>query len=198
MNGFERRREQKKDNIRRAALELFQTFGFKKVSINDIAQKAGVSKVTIYKHFGGKEEVVRDIVQKLFTDVAEKYRAVIEGDLPFPEKLEYLVLDKAEMAREYQGEFIQTVVSSDPHIRQFVESMYQREINQRLLDFFEEGKRKGYVTPEISQESILIYTEVVRNGLISKIRLLANADHNVKLLRELMSLYLYGVMGKKA
>ncbi len=70
----------------------------------------------------------------------------------FPEKLEYLVLDKAEMAREYQGEFIQAVVSSNPQIRQFVESMYQREINQRLLDFFEEGKRQGYVNPEISQD----------------------------------------------
>ncbi|MBM4448805.1 MAG: TetR family transcriptional regulator, partial [Chloroflexi bacterium] len=40
MNGFERRKEQKKDSIRQAALELFQAYGFKKVSINDIAQKA--------------------------------------------------------------------------------------------------------------------------------------------------------------
>jgi len=122
---------------------------------------------------------------------------LVEGDLPFPEKLEYLVLDKTEMAREYQGEFMQAVVSSDPQIRQFVESMYQREINQRLLNFFEEGKRTGYVNPEISHESILIYTEGVRNGIVSKLKLSADTDHNAKLLRELMSLYLYGVMGKK-
>ncbi|MGD9143634.1 MAG: TetR family transcriptional regulator, partial [Dehalococcoidia bacterium] len=37
MDGFERRKEQKKENIRRAAIELFQNHGFKKVSISDIA-----------------------------------------------------------------------------------------------------------------------------------------------------------------
>ena len=52
MDGFNRRKEQKKESIRRAALELFKVYGFKKVSINDIASKAGVSQVTIYNHFG--------------------------------------------------------------------------------------------------------------------------------------------------
>ena len=51
MDGFERRKEQKKESIRRAALELFQNYGFKKVSVNDIAERAGVSQVTIYNGF---------------------------------------------------------------------------------------------------------------------------------------------------
>ena len=62
MDRFERRKEQKKSNIRQAALELFKTYGFKKVSISDIAHKAGVSPVTIYNHFGSKDELVRDVV----------------------------------------------------------------------------------------------------------------------------------------
>ena len=50
MDGFERRKEQKKESIRRAALELFQSYGFDKVSLNDIARRARVSHVTIYNH----------------------------------------------------------------------------------------------------------------------------------------------------
>ena len=49
MDGFERRKEQKKEDIRRAALALFQSYGFKKVSIDEIARKAGVSQVTIFR-----------------------------------------------------------------------------------------------------------------------------------------------------
>ena len=42
MNGFERRKDQSKENIRRAAYELFNKFGISKVSVNDIARKANV------------------------------------------------------------------------------------------------------------------------------------------------------------
>ena len=63
MNGFERRKEKKKESIRRAAMELFGAYGFGKVSINDIARKAGVSHVTIYNHFNSKEELISDVVR---------------------------------------------------------------------------------------------------------------------------------------
>ena len=43
MDGFERRKQQKKANIYRAALELFSKHGVKTVKINDIAREAQVS-----------------------------------------------------------------------------------------------------------------------------------------------------------
>ena len=60
MDGFERRKEQSKEDIRRAAEELFSRFGAEKVSVNDIARKAGVSQATIYNNFGSKDELVHD------------------------------------------------------------------------------------------------------------------------------------------
>lgn len=48
MNGFERRKERKKESIRQAAMQLFMEHGMRKVSIGEIADKAGVSQVTIY------------------------------------------------------------------------------------------------------------------------------------------------------
>ncbi|MBO8138704.1 MAG: helix-turn-helix transcriptional regulator [Desulfotomaculum sp.] len=35
----------------------------RRVTINQIAKKAGVSQVTIYNHFDSKEELVRDVVR---------------------------------------------------------------------------------------------------------------------------------------
>jgi DNA-binding transcriptional regulator YbjK len=48
MNGFERRKEQSREDIRRAAEQLFSRFGTDRVSVNDIAREAGVSQATIY------------------------------------------------------------------------------------------------------------------------------------------------------
>jgi AcrR family transcriptional regulator len=52
MNGFERRKKRKRENICRAAFELFCTLGMQKTKIAQIAKKADVSQVTIYNYFG--------------------------------------------------------------------------------------------------------------------------------------------------
>ncbi len=62
MNGYKKRKELMRGRIRQAAYGLFKTYGFKKVSMGEIASKAGISPVTIYNHFNNKEELVRDII----------------------------------------------------------------------------------------------------------------------------------------
>ena len=197
MNGFERRKEQKKESIRRAALELFQVHGFKKVSINDIASKAGVSQVTIYNHFGSKDELVHDIVKAVFLSYIEKYRAIIKGEKSFAEKLESMVFEKTDLASQYHGEWIQTVVQSYPEIQQFIETVWQQEVNQLMIDFFEEGGKQGYVNPELSQEALLLYLEILRKGVFASSSLIAKTENSEKLMRDLISLSLYGLVGKK-
>ena len=72
----------------------------------DIVSKAGVSQITIYNHFGSNGELVRDIVKTVFLNYMDKYRAIIKGEKPFTEKLEIIVFEKAELASQYQGEWI--------------------------------------------------------------------------------------------
>jgi len=165
MNGFERRKEQKKNSIRRVALELFKVYGFNKVSMNDIARKAGVSQVTIYNHFGSKEELVRDVIKTLCVNLLGKYRAIIKGEGPFLEKLETILLDKTRIVGQFQGELIQTAIHNDPEIQQFIEPMWQPEISQLTVDFLLEGKEEGCVDPGLSDEAILVYFEILRKGI---------------------------------
>lgn len=196
MNGFERRKEQKKESIRRAALELFKIYGFKKVSINDIAHKAGVSQVTIYNHFGSKDDLVREVVKAQFLGMLEKVRESMKQERSFPEKLETIVFDKTEIARQYHGELLQTALQNDPEMQQWFESLWQQDINQLTIDLVEDGKKQGYINPERSQEALMLYLEILRRGVFASSDLLANLEPNVKLLRELNFLFIYGLVGK--
>jgi AcrR family transcriptional regulator len=195
VNGFKRRKEQKKESIRRAALELFQAYGFKKVSINDIAQKAGVSQVTIYNHFGSKDELVRDVIKKLFYGMIDKYRDIIKDKKPFLEKLQTIVFDKSELIGQFQGELRQAVLSQDLEMRQFVESIWQGEVKQLLIDLFEDGRKQGYISPDLSQEAILTYYEIFRQGMFNSPHVQAKLEQNPKLVRELISVFTYGLNG---
>ncbi len=53
----------KRADILEAAQKVFLREGFALASMETIAQEAGVSKQTVYNHFGGKEELFRAFVQ---------------------------------------------------------------------------------------------------------------------------------------
>ena len=196
MNVYERRLERNKERILRATLELFQVHGIKKTTTNDIARKAGVSPATVYNHFSSKEELVRAAVRYFLTGVAADFRKIFEGDLSFLEKMEQVILYKSDMLGQYQGELMQTIISEDPEIRRLVDSVYLVEIRQSIIDFYEEGKRQGYVNPELSAETIMRFSEIVRKGMAAESSLSEDPEHNRKLMQELTPLFLYGILGK--
>ena len=196
MKAYERRMERNKERILKATLELFQVHGIKRTTTNDIAQKAGVSPATVYNHFGSKEDLVRATVKYFLIATATDFRKIVEGDLPFLKKLEQIILYKSDMFGQYQGELLQTLISEDPEIRQLVDSVSQVEITPYVIDFYEEGKRQGYVNPELSTETIMLFSEITRKGMAAEFSLSEDPEHNRKLLQELIPLYLYGILGK--
>jgi len=47
-----------KDKILECAKELFQKYGIRSVSMDDIAHHVGISKKTIYQHFSDKDDII--------------------------------------------------------------------------------------------------------------------------------------------
>ena len=50
------------EKILTSAIELFSQYGFKSITMDDIARRAGISKKTLYQHFANKQEVVNESV----------------------------------------------------------------------------------------------------------------------------------------
>ena len=192
----ERRIERNKDRILRTTLELFQVHGIKKTTTHDVAQKAGVSPATVYNHFGSKEDLVRAAVEYFLSRAAEDFSMIFKGDRSFPEKMKQILSFKSDMLGQYQGDFMQTLISEDPEIRHFVDSVYLTETRQMIIDFYEEGKRQGYVNPQLSTETIMRYLLIVRSGMAAESTLSEDPAHNRQMMQELTPLFLYGIMGK--
>jgi len=196
LNAYERRVERNKERILRAALELFQVHGIKKTTTNDIARKAGVSPATVYNHFGSKEDLVRAAVEYLLNSTWADFKNIFGGTLSFMEKMERILSYKSDMLGQYQGEFMQAIISEDPEIRHLVDSAYMAEIMPVVIDFYEEGKQQGYVNPELSTENIIRYMLIVRSGMAAESVLSEDPEYNRKVMQELAPLFLYGIMGK--
>ncbi len=88
LDGFEKRRNDKKKAIMQAALELFDQYGFDKVAVTEIAAKAHVSKVSIYNFFESKDNLRRIIIKNMLDESIEKIRTLIEKGGSFIDKIE--------------------------------------------------------------------------------------------------------------
>ena len=196
MKPSERRIQRNKDRILRATLELFLVHGIKKTTTHDIARKAGVSPATVYNHFGSKEDLIRAAVKYFLSSTAADFSNILKGDLSFMDKMEQVLAFKSDMLGQYQGDFMQTLISEDPEVRHLVDSVYLTDMRQMIIDFYEEGKRQRYVNPELSAETIMRYLLIVRSGMAAESVLSEDPEHNRQLMQELTPLFLYGIMGK--
>jgi len=55
-----------KEKILQKATDMFLSYGFKSVTMDDIANKLGISKKTIYTHYANKTELVADSTMHMF------------------------------------------------------------------------------------------------------------------------------------
>lgn len=58
------------DKIIEKATDLFLTYGFKSITMDEIANNLGVSKKTIYKYFKNKTDLVKAVTTYLFENIS--------------------------------------------------------------------------------------------------------------------------------
>jgi AcrR family transcriptional regulator len=69
-----RPRSDTRERIQAVARELFKQQGMQRTSLQDIADKLGITKPALYYHFASREDLVRSIVQPLI-DEGERFLA---------------------------------------------------------------------------------------------------------------------------
>lgn len=67
------------ENIIHKARELFLSYGFKSVTMDDIANELGISKKTIYVHFSNKTKLVEAVTFHLFDTICDGIDSICEN-----------------------------------------------------------------------------------------------------------------------
>jgi AcrR family transcriptional regulator len=66
------------EHILDAAVVEFERHGFRRVALEDVARRAGVSRTTIYRRFANKDELVGAVIERenvrLFADIAAELK----------------------------------------------------------------------------------------------------------------------------
>lgn len=136
------------------ALDLFQQFGIKRIPVEEICKTAGVSKMTFYKYFKNKNELVRFMWEKGFEQSLEKFDEIQALDIPFEKKLQLILKMKEESTAKISHQFALDYFYASPDLKDFFEKL-SRESISRFLIFIKNAQEKGEVRPDIRPEFLL-------------------------------------------
>lgn len=83
-----------KDAILDATDRLLARFGYRKMTVEDIAAEAGIGKGTIYLHFSSKEEVVLSHIDRIVERLQERLKEIAGSDATAAERLRLMLLTR--------------------------------------------------------------------------------------------------------
>ncbi len=85
--------DEKKQHIMTAAAEVFTRYGFKKASMQDIADAAMMSRAALYLHFRNKDDLFRSLMEWHHGQALKAAEAAFSSDQPFVPRMERALTD---------------------------------------------------------------------------------------------------------
>ena len=79
--------EKRKLDLLKTAYEMFITRGYENTSVDEIIEKAGIAKGTYYYYFSSKEQMLEEVIDMMLDSQLEKAKALLELDIPIPQKI---------------------------------------------------------------------------------------------------------------
>ncbi len=149
-------REIRREEITRAARDLFSRKGFHGTSVPDIARAAGISTGLIYYIFPSKEDILLACCQEVATLHLDLFAQTVDIANPL-ERFDFIV---RELYKDLDASSKRILImyrdsSTLPReARQGILSMI-KNLDKHFLELFEEGQRVGVFRRDITQPRVL-------------------------------------------
>ena len=193
MNGHDKRRQQNSERIKRTALELFKADGVEQISMDRIAEKADVSKVTIYKYFQSKEELFRQVINLYIDEILAETEERLASDGDIVEKLKILMLAQANAPQLADSEALSVLLDpGDP-----TQPGLKSRIRDLMYRIYEEGKQEGHIEESLSFDLLNLYTEIFTAGFQAKSKDIATVLVDPQMFEQLQRLFFFGFVRKE-
>ena len=153
-----------RDAILDTSAKLFNQYGYKEVSIRDIAQACGMTNAALYYHFKNKEDLFLAMLQRDHTRSIEALHEAAHGPGDLREDLKQLIARYAEITGERRQSF-QTLwrdvkQMEDIRARKLFGEM-QHEIMRPLVERLEQAQAAS----EIQTGDVRLYARLL-HGMI--------------------------------
>lgn len=151
---------------------LFFEHGLTALSVDDLSERLGVSKGTLYNSFSSKEEIVAVLMEQVLREIGGFEAIVDDRSKPFMdrylESIELLTRSLAGMSNRFLSDLKDQYPALWEQVRRFRE--YATQV---LVRFYEEGKATG-VIGDVSTRMLVLSDRLFFDALTEPAVLEAN------------------------
>lgn len=180
-----------------SANELFWKYGVKRVSVEEICNHAGVSKMTFYRSFKNKVALVSDMLEDIFLKGIQDYKNTMDSNLSFPDKVKQMIIAKHENVEALSEEFIKDVFGSEEPVWQKLIAKYQIQQQKQLRKDFTSAQKAGWIRDDLSMDFIFYILEDMQTKIHDpQFIALHKGDLHASIM-EITNFFFYGVIPLK-
>jgi len=188
--------DEKRQIILQAAIKVFSERGFEKATVDEIAERAGIAKGTVYYHFASKKQLFLALIEDGVDRMDQVLRAETTGCNTLKEVLTRVIAVEIDFVKEYK-DYSKVFLSEVWGL----ENYWQKEaehVRARLIGFLKEalakGRDRGELKPGLNLTAVAtsLYGMVFVTGLYFFI-FEQDFAYN-ELVNSIQELFLYGAL----
>ncbi len=166
--GRQARRTERREAILAAALEEFSARGFAATRLDDVAQRAGVAKGTIYLYFRDKESLFQELVRAMLSPLVGVIEAAPMRDLPVRAVAQIIVdVFVNEIYGTRRKDVVRLILAEGPHFPKLAE-FYYREVIGRVLPAMRALLTRAVERGELSHDALARFPQLlIAPGLVA-------------------------------
>ncbi len=184
------KREEKREHVLQAAKVVLENYGIRKLTLDDVAEKAGLATPSLYYYFKNKRELVRAVVKAEIDEITSQIdSAISETDGPEGKikAIATILYDHANRLAALPGMNRMEHAAVFPDIAKDVE-VGRKRIRTLMEQIIEEGNAAGIFDVAYSSKAALMLSiglvgmmETAINGEMPK-----NAKNDMDYMMELL------------
>ena len=192
MNSF----DPKQKRLIETARHLFFRHGIRRISIEEICREADVSKMTFYKHFHDKGDLIRTILKILQEEELTRYQTIIHAENPFPEKVRAMIALRLEQTDSMSREFYVDIHKhADQELIRLLDQMEKDYMNLIEKDF-RKARKQGHLRPGIHPEFIIyLLNKIIEMSHDEALLIMYSSPQ--AMIMELTNFFFYGILPAK-
>jgi len=182
-----------KDGITQAALEVLKQHGYEGLTMDRVAEVAGIAKGSLYHYFRNKQELVTYLFEQTIEPAIQAGEEIFHRVVPAVQKLEAMVRMWFDYFSQHRGLF--DFLFRDPAVRELCFTS-QRAKNGLAIDRFSAVLRQGIDEGVFRPLDVTYAAEMIIGSLqfVIERQLETGESHQIEdSVRRLMDIVLHGI-----
>jgi AcrR family transcriptional regulator len=189
--------DEKHNNFFIKVFELYNKFGIKSVTMDDVSRELGISKKTLYECIEDKSELVKHVMQMVYKFHGEKLEAIAASGLTAIEELMEVNKYMTNMVKELNPTLLYDLRKYYPTLFNELMEEQRRRMHEAILKNLQKGQEQGLYRKDMNIEIISKLHMTRMEYRFSHDSFILNDIDSVQVMREIFIYHLHGIANEQ-